>query len=131
MTPTPPVIDIRAQVCWRGADGIVRVNVKPQMTLELEDAQASLEASRQLLAGSRAPVLIDMGSTSGLSRDTRRYYASDAPGRYHYAVALLVDSPLSRAIGNFFVGINRPVIPFRMFKFEHEAVIWLLAQGSP
>jgi hypothetical protein len=40
-------------------------------------------------------------------------------------VALLVGSPMSRAIGNFFIGLNKPLIPTRLFVSEPEALAWL------
>jgi hypothetical protein len=41
------------------------------------------------------------------------------------AAALLIGSPLTRAIGNFFMGLNKPLIPTRLFTSETEALAWL------
>jgi hypothetical protein len=41
------------------------------------------------------------------------------------AFAIIIQSPLSRVIGNFFMGLNKPRVPARLFKSEKEAVKWL------
>ena len=41
------------------------------------------------------------------------------------AVALVIDSPLSRVLGNFFLGFNRPETPARLFTSVDEARAWL------
>ncbi len=48
------------------------------------------------------------------------------------AVALIVDTPLSRILGTFFLSVNKPPYPVRMFDDEESAVAWLRAfVGSP
>ena len=37
----------------------------------------------------------------------------------------LIRSPLARAIGNFFRGLNKPLFPTRLFTSEPEAMAWL------
>lgn len=39
---------------------------------------------------------------------------------------LLLQSPaLTRAIDNFFMGLNKPLFPTRLFTSEEEALTWL------
>jgi hypothetical protein len=40
-------------------------------------------------------------------------------------VALLVGSPVTRVIGNFFIGLNKPRWPVRLFRSESDALAWL------
>jgi hypothetical protein len=42
------------------------------------------------------------------------------------AVALIVGTPLTRVMANFFLSVNKPVFPTRMFDDEASAVAWLL-----
>ena len=46
-------------------------------------------------------------------------------GRVSAAVALLIGSPMSRVIGNFYLGFNRPQTPTRLFTDTDEAEAWL------
>jgi hypothetical protein len=41
------------------------------------------------------------------------------------AVALIVDTPLSRVLGNFFLAVNKPLYPTRLFDNEASALAWL------
>lgn len=59
----------------------------------------------------------------------RVYYAGPATAEIFTAAALPVESMLSRAIANFFLGLNKPLIPTRLFNDEAEAVAWLGTQG--
>jgi hypothetical protein len=45
---------------------------------------------------------------------------------------LIVDTPLSRTLGTFFLRVNKPPFPVRLFDNEASAVAWLRAfVGSP
>ena len=60
-----------------------------------------------------------------ISRDARMYYANERTASIQRATALLVDSPLTRVIANFFMGLNRPLSPSRMFTDQTQAIRWL------
>ena len=111
---------------------MVRVLVKPDAVLELADAEASVEASVTVLqeaGGSKRPILVDMRHLKSMSRQSRVYYAGPDPPKHYTAVALIIASPLTRAIGNFFMGLNKPRIPIRLFTSEVDAAAW--AKGIP
>ena len=57
--------------------------------------------------------------------DARAYYSSDEAARQTCGVALIVGSAVSRVIGNFFIGLNKPPYPTRLFTDEAEAIAWL------
>lgn len=77
------------------------------------------------------PVLVDLRAVRSQSAEARAYLAGPEATKVSAAVALLVASPLSRAIGNFYLGFNRPEVPTRLFTDEIEAERWLLnARGA-
>jgi hypothetical protein len=47
------------------------------------------------------------------------------------AVALLMGSPVSRVLGNLYLGLNKPPIPTRLFTSEEEAKVWLRSFLAP
>jgi hypothetical protein len=61
-----------------------------------------------------------------LSQDAeaRRAYTSLDP-MLIYGGALVVGNPLSRALGSFFIGLNRPKVPTRLFETVDKGVEWL------
>ena len=78
-----------------------------------------------LCMGRRRPVLVDMTDVRSMNRDARMYYAGPETAAVECAAALLVGSPLTSVIGNFFLGLNKPLIPTRLFTREEEALTWL------
>jgi hypothetical protein len=65
-----------------------------------------------------------MSRVKSIAREARDYDAREA-ARVAPAVALIVGSPLSRMIGNFFLGLNRTAVPIRLFTSEPAARSWL------
>ena len=60
-----------------------------------------------------------------MERAVREYYAGPELAAVVSAAALLVDSPVGRVIGTFFLRIARPAAPIRIFTDEREALAWL------
>ena len=66
-----------------------------------------------------------MQALKGMSRDARVYFAGPQTAEVESAAALLIHSPLGRAVGNFFLGLNKPLFPTRLFTSESDALAWL------
>jgi hypothetical protein len=118
-------VEVRTHLIWLEDDGIVRVRVKPHIQIDLQDAKAAVSAISSVSGGKTRPVLVNMTELMAMDRDARLYFASEMGATVAVAAALIINSPLSRAIGNFFMGLNRPVIPTRLFTSEAEALTWL------
>jgi hypothetical protein len=112
---------------WLDDDDIVHFGRLPGVTTVTTkaDAEEVMALTWELTGHRRLPLLADVRTVKGIEREARVHLAGPAGARLNSAVALLVGSPLSRAIGNFFVGLNRPLIPTRMFTDEAEALAWL------
>jgi hypothetical protein len=117
--------EIRSQDIWLDDDGIIRARLKPGIDLQLDDAKEVVAVMASLGGGVPRPVLVDVGATRSMSRDARKYFAGAETAKVESAVALLIKSPLARAIGNFFMGVNKTLFPTRLFTSEEEALAWL------
>jgi hypothetical protein len=118
--------DVRSQSISLGDDGIIRTKMKPEVfELELADAREVIQAVAALCGGVRRPALVDLRELRSMSRDCRKYFAGPDTAKVQSAAALLVISPVARAIGNFFMGLNKPLVPTRLFTSEADAVGWL------
>ena len=62
----------------------------------------------QFVLGQRRPVLVDLRAVRSQSAEARALFAGPAATAVTVAVALVTSSPLSRVLGNFFLGFNRP-----------------------
>lgn len=93
--------------------------------MELADAQENLAVCEGLTKGQPHLAIIDLLEVRSQSADARACFAGPAASRVSRAVALLAGSPMSRVIGNFFLGFNRPIEPTRLCASEAEAEVWL------
>ncbi len=93
-----------------------------ELAKENIDAQ---ERVRDILGKTKTRVLIDMTAISEISKEARDYFANERTASIQRATALLISSPVSRVIGNFFMGLNKPISPTRLFTDPREAIKWL------
>jgi hypothetical protein len=117
-------VRLRTGRFWR-QDDILRGECFEDAEETLDDAKEQLAHQRKMIDGKPLPFLMDIRLVRSLSRDARAYFASAEAAQVFRATALLVSSPLSRAIGNFFLGLNRAQMPTRLFTSESEALVWL------
>jgi hypothetical protein len=106
-------------------DVLVAVPMLGYMQTEA-DARRSLEEFHRIAARTGRPqaiiVLVDRVTSQDAS--SRRVWASEAGNGLRVSLALVCTSALSRAIGSFFIGLNRPPVPTKMFKTFAEALRW-------
>jgi hypothetical protein len=119
-------VRLRTGTFWK-EDGVLRGECFEGVEETLEDAKEQIALQRKMLDGTRLPFLMDIRRVRSLSLEARAYFAGVESAQVFRATALLVSSPLSRAIGNFFLGLNRAQMPTRLFTSEDEALAWLRA----
>jgi len=126
-TLTPPAYakEINSFYTWMGEDGICRTVTKPQTEIGLNDAKENTAIVTGLFTGKKFPILIDSRNIKSMTREARAHFSTNGRDTKISSMAILVKSPLSRVIGNFFMGLNKPQIPARLFDSEAEAIEWL------
>ena len=117
---------------WRRDDGIV------QVTCGSDTHSAGTVYSRQD-ALDALQLCEDLKSKNGalfLLCDIKKLKKTDSEARYiapptgTARLALLVESPVSRMLGNAYMGFRPPACPTRIFTEESPAVRWLIS-GMP
>jgi hypothetical protein len=115
----------RVAKVWVGEDGIARIIHEPNCDVTLADAQETMAAYEKVNQGKRLPLFIDTMTMRSLSREARHYYASEEAAAVASAAAIIIGSPVSRVLGNFYLGLSNPHLPSRLFTDEDEALAWL------
>lgn len=110
---------------WLGEDGIVRIIWIPDAEVTLADAQETMAAYLRVGKGKRRPLLVDTKTMKSFAREARKLYAGEGAAKVACAVAIMVGSPVSRVLGNFYLGLSNPRLPSRLFSLEDEALEWL------
>lgn len=116
---------VRVAELWLGEDGIVRIIHVPGAEVTLEDAKETMLAYLQIRQDKRRPLLVDTRTMKFLAREARKYYAGDEAAKGASAVAIIVGTPVSRVLGNFYLGFSNPHLPSRLFSSDDEALEWL------
>jgi hypothetical protein len=124
---TKPVVNRRSDVFWL-TETVLGIYIKGPCSIDTEDTDEIFTAFDQLRVVAPTPLLADIRTLRGVSLGVRTHMSSERAGRYLARVALVADSPLTRTIGNFFMRLNRPPFPVRIFDAEEEALRWLVTQ---
>lgn len=113
---------------WLDEDNIINVKILPNVEITLKDAQDCLEVgSLRTKEISSSTLLIDMAGIQSISRAARLHF-SNPPNNSRLknkAIALIISSAMSKLIDNFFIGLNRPQIPIKIFTNIASAREWL------
>jgi hypothetical protein len=106
-------------------DGYILTRVKPGSEILLQDAKDNTAAVIEVSGGIVLPLLVDLREIKSISKEARDHFSMRGRKPNVSAVAMLVRSPVSRIIGNFFIGFNHPVVPTRLFSMEKSAIDWV------
>jgi alpha-D-ribose 1-methylphosphonate 5-triphosphate diphosphatase PhnM len=115
----------RTRTCEFVVDRYIHARFLPGAEVTLDDAKQNIAMTGELGGGVALPALIDLRDVRSQSAEARAYLAGPEAARVSNAVALLVASPLTKVLGNFYLGFNRPETPTRIFGSTEEAEAWL------
>lgn len=106
-------------------DGVIVQVVTSRAKQELADARYSAQVFAELARGQKRLLLVDMRVPFSTGPGVREFYASQEANRFVKGMALLIGSDTGRMIGNFFLKLNRPPSPCRMFTRVKLGLDWL------
>ncbi len=118
--------ELRCYFTWMGDDGIARTKVKKNAEVVLEDARENSVVVNSFFVDEKFPLLIDARGIKSITREARSFFTTNGRETNTMAFAILIDSSVSKVVGNFFLGINKPAVPTKLFTNEKEAAKWLL-----
>jgi hypothetical protein len=119
------VMETRTAQLYLGKDGISRIIVKQGAEITIDEIKENFAALSQITASKKAPSLIDLRGIKSINREARVYLSDEETVSNNSASALLIGSPVSKMIGNFFIGLNKPPYPTKLFTSESKALEWL------
>jgi hypothetical protein len=93
---------------------------------EEEDIRQIREINLRLSEGKRFCVLLDTSKGYfNITPEANKLLASKEYAELRMATAIVARSLATRIAGNFFIRVNRPPTPTRLFSTEEDAVKWL------
>ena len=105
-------------------NGIFYLHYLPLEHLELEVAKKIVAERLAFKKGVAYPCLFDITKVRQSTKEARDYMA-DEGNELVLASAILVTSPMLRMMANFFISVNKPKNPTRMFTDMASALEWL------
>lgn len=105
------------------AQGIVQLKWPRHAIVRSGDAETAMRRVNELCGQTERPLLVDMATTSTVSRGARVVFARPCQASQ---VALLGASPVDKVIANFVLALNKTNRPKRFFTSRAEAMEWLM-----
>jgi hypothetical protein len=91
-----------------------------------EKARDMIATRLKVCSGEIYPFFADVTEVKTIDREVREEFAKGDGIAMMSACALLIRSPLNRILGNFFIFVNKPLVPTRLFTSEQDALEWLV-----
>ncbi|MES2140931.1 MAG: hypothetical protein V4511_14585 [Bacteroidota bacterium] len=105
-------------------DGILLANWKSSFA-DLNAAQQAVKFRLECTNFVPYPILLNVTALKKITKPARDFLASEIGCEGIIAGAFLINSDLGRLIGNFFIQINKPLRPSKLFTDEIKAKEWL------
>ena len=106
-------------------DGIIRVEVKANVELNVKDLSENYELYRQIMNEDTADFLVIFGPNSMAGKEARDEFASQYRSRIKRKEALVLQSLAHRIMAQFYITFYRPEHPTKIFTKEEDALTWL------
>lgn len=107
------------------ADGILYVRISPEKEESVELAQKMVKKMGEMVNYKQVPILFKHQEFALPGKANRDYWATKDACPYSKAEAFIINSIAMRMIANFYLKINKPERPTKMFTREEEAIKWL------
>jgi hypothetical protein len=103
----------------------IRINIHEEVELNSFDILQINKAKNELANGHKHVVLFVPCEFGTITPEARKTSASEEVNRNAIAKAIVVQHLANRLIANFFIMVDRPPAPTRIFSEEKDALKWL------
>lgn len=118
-------IELNKATCELIEDRIINIVVKDNVEIEVEDVLDIRKTNERLSKNENYLVVLESGFHSSITREARELSAKKEYGEQRKAMAFVITSLAQRIIGNFFININKPPTPTKIFNSREEALVWV------
>lgn len=109
---------------WK-EDGILFSRFQEGMEVDVERMKEAVKLREEISSGANQYWLYDITRVKFITKEARDY--ADKYGQnYLHAVAVLVNSHITKFIFNTYIKLKKPIMPFIVFTNKEKALEWLL-----
>ncbi|MBS1638214.1 MAG: hypothetical protein JST26_20035 [Bacteroidetes bacterium] len=109
-------------------DCIIYIKVRPDMHVEVKDAEENDEMIKRLNPDGKKVVLLHTQGIFTTGPDVLKRGASEEASGLYKALAILIDKHSPGLIGKYFIKVNKPKQPTQLFTKMEEALAWCREQ---
>ncbi len=106
-------------------DGIMYVRISSEKEETVELVKKMVEKMGEMVNYKQVPLLAHHEDYALPGKENRDYWATKEACPYSKADAFMINSTAMSLISNFYLRLNKPERPTRMFSDEAEAIKWL------
>jgi len=111
-------------------DGIVHVVYKAGCTVTIADIYAMAKFISHIGVANKYKFLTEAEQGSTVENEAMHFLATEKGSLFMLKNALLCRFLMVEMVSNYFVRIDNPVIPTKIFKDKTKAIEWLLSSSS-
>ncbi len=105
-------------------EGIYQATFKPLDTLGIEIAAATVQDRLDFFNKTACPCLFDITAVKQTTKEARDFMATEG-NQLVLASAMIVTSPMLKMMANFYILVNKPTNPTRLFTDRESGLNWL------
>lgn len=106
-------------------DGVIQIDTKTTEEYSVEDAKEVTTIIQKIGKGKKFPVLMIVKNYMDVDKETRKFYGSKEATINKIAEAFVINSSALKIIANFYIRIEKPNIPSKIFTNTEDAITWL------
>lgn len=110
-------------------NGILMAVLKCE-TLDLQIAKASVNYRLKFYADKDYPLIVNIKTVKHVTKGARDYLASMEGCDKVSFCGIITNSMITKFLANFFISINKPLVPTKVFNSEEAAIQWLTSINS-
>jgi hypothetical protein len=118
------IVTRTAIISYNNISRILRIKILEGAEIEIADAIQNYEATLMLTRNDKYLVLVDGRVNLSVSREARAF-AARPKNNECIASAFVITSTANKLIGNFYINVNKPSTPTKIFSSEEKAIEWL------
>ncbi|MBP7808447.1 MAG: hypothetical protein KA163_04085 [Bacteroidia bacterium] len=108
------------------SNGTIEIIWEPSLQIiDIVHLSKMQEAVCDLGDGKKMPLLFIPHDFLTVSKEGAKYAASEEGVKYTLAIAVLIDNLAKKILMNFFLSINKPIVPTKGFSNKKDACAWL------
>jgi len=107
------------------ASNILFITLKDGVFIEVEDVLEIKKINLDLTKGKEYALVFETGNYTSVSKEAREIMTAKSVEKGRLATAFIINSLSQRMLGNFYIQMNKPKVPAKLFTKKEEALKWV------